>query len=46
MDKRIYNYRAPLCVRLKGLAAGDVVRLDIDSGECEYRIQAIENALG
>jgi transcription elongation GreA/GreB family factor len=46
MDKRIYNYRAPLCVRLKGLAIGDAVKLDLDGGECEYRIQAIENALG
>ncbi|HON68019.1 MAG TPA: GreA/GreB family elongation factor, partial [Phycisphaerae bacterium] len=45
MDQAIYNYRAPLCARLRGLRAGDTVRLDLGSGEREYRIENIANAL-
>ncbi|NLX13025.1 MAG: hypothetical protein GXY44_05120 [Phycisphaerales bacterium] len=45
MDKGIYNYRAPLCLKLKGLKVGDVVTLDLDSGEQSYRVENITNAL-
>ncbi len=45
MDKGIYNYRAPLCIKLKGLKVGDVVTLDLDGGEQPYRVENIANAL-
>lgn len=45
MDQAIYNYRAPLCARLRGLRVGDTVRLDLGTGEQEYRIDNIENAI-
>ncbi len=45
MEKGIYNYRAPLCLKLKGLKIGDVVTLDLDNGEQSYRVENIANAL-
>lgn len=45
VEKGIYNYRAPLCMKLRDLHIGDVVELDLDSGEKGYRIEAIANAL-
>jgi transcription elongation GreA/GreB family factor len=45
MDQAIYNYRAPLCARLRGLRVGDTARLELGSGEQEYRIESISNAL-
>lgn len=45
IEKGIYNYKAPLCGKLRGLQVGDTVRLDLDGTEREYRIEAIANAL-
>lgn len=45
VDKGIYNYRAPMCMKLRGLRVGDTVELDLDSGQKRYRIEAIANAL-
>lgn len=45
MEKAVYNYRAPLCARLRGLRRGDTVRLDLGAGEQEYRVDGIENAV-
>jgi len=45
MEKGIYNYRAPLCRKLKGLKIGDVVTLDLGSGEQPWRVEHIANAL-
>lgn len=44
-ERGIYNYRAPLCIKLKGLRVGDAVVLELDGVECEYRLERIENAL-
>ncbi|MBI4579775.1 MAG: GreA/GreB family elongation factor [Planctomycetes bacterium] len=46
MDRGIYNYRAPLCGRLRGLRVSDTVRLDLGAGERDYRVEAIGNAIG
>jgi transcription elongation GreA/GreB family factor len=45
LEERIYNYRAPLPTRLKGMKPGDVVSLEFDEGEHEYTIESIANAL-
>lgn len=45
MDQAIYNYRAPLCARLRGLRVGDTAKLELGTGEQEYRIEHIENAV-
>jgi transcription elongation GreA/GreB family factor len=45
VEKRIYNYQAPLCLRLKALHVGDTVTLDLGGEERAYRIDAIVNAL-
>ncbi len=44
-ERRIYNYRAPLCIKLKGLCVGDSVNLELDGIERAYRVELIENAL-
>ncbi len=44
-ERGIYNYRAPVCARLRGLLIGHTVRLDLGPGEKEYRVVAIENAV-
>lgn len=45
MENAVYNYRAPLCGRLRGLKPGDTVRLELGTGEREYRIENISNAV-
>ncbi len=45
VDKGVYNYRAPLCMKLKELRVGDVAALDLGGGEREYRVEEIANAL-
>jgi len=45
VERGVYNYRAPLCMKLRGLRVGDTVDLDLDNGEKKYRIEAIANAL-
>ncbi|GMU23454.1 MAG: transcription elongation factor GreA [Phycisphaerae bacterium] len=45
VEKGIYNYRAPLCMKLRGLKVGDTVVLDLGGNEQEYRIESIANAL-
>jgi transcription elongation factor GreA len=45
LEKRILNYRAPICQKLKGRSIGDTILLDLDGGEQEYRIVEIKNAL-
>lgn len=45
VEKSIYNYRAPLCMKLKDRVVGEVVALDLDGTEREYRIESIANAL-
>jgi transcription elongation GreA/GreB family factor/transcription elongation factor GreA-like protein len=45
MDQGVYNYRAPLCARLRGLRVGDTVKLELGAGEQEYRIESITNAV-
>lgn len=45
VEKGVYNYRAPLCQKMKNLKIGDTVVLDLDGKEREYRIETITNAL-
>ena len=45
IDKKIYNYQAPLCMKLKELQVGDTVTLPLDGDERDYRIEDIANAL-
>lgn len=45
VEKGIYNYQAPLAMKLKGLTIGETVMLDLEDQEYEYRIEAIVNAL-
>ncbi|MHC4797185.1 MAG: GreA/GreB family elongation factor [Planctomycetota bacterium] len=45
IEKHIYNYAAPLCLKLKDLKPGDVVQLSLEGPETEYRIENITNAL-
>jgi len=43
---RIYNYRAPLCAKLRGLKVGQTIALQLDDNvEQSYRVVTIENAL-
>ncbi len=44
-EKRIYNYRAPICTRLKGLKVGQTVKLENNGTEREYIVETIANAL-
>ena len=45
-ERRIYNYRAPLCAKLRGLKVGQTVALELeDHAERTYRVASIENAL-
>lgn len=43
IEKGIYNYRAPLSSKLRGLSVGDTAILDLDGKEREYRIEVIAN---
>jgi len=45
IDNGIYNYQAPLCMKLKDLKIGDMVSLTLSGQETEYHIEAINNAL-
>jgi len=45
VERGVFNYRAPVCMKLRGLCAGDTVELDMGSGPKSYRIEAITNAL-
>lgn len=45
VERGIFNYQAPVCMKLRGLLAGDTVELDMGSGPKSYRIEAISNAL-
>jgi len=45
VERGVYNYQAPMCMKLRGLHVGDTVELDLDSGQKSYRIEAINNAL-
>ncbi len=45
IERHIYNYRAPLCMKFRGLGVGDTVSVDLEGAEREYRIEGIENAL-
>lgn len=45
IDRGIYNYKAPLCMKLRNLRPGDTINLDLDDSEKEYRIESISNAL-
>ena len=45
IEKGVYNYKAPLCSKLRGLRVGETAHLELDSAEREYRIEAITNAL-
>ena len=45
LDRHIYNYRAPMCTKLKGQRVGDTVTLEIDGNPRQYRIESIANAL-
>lgn len=45
MEKNIYNYRAPMCMKFRGLKVGDRVTLNLDDTEREYQIESIANAL-
>jgi len=45
IEQGIYNYKAPLCMKLKNLRPGDTITLDLDDAEKEYRIESISNAL-
>jgi transcription elongation GreA/GreB family factor len=45
VERGIYNYRAPMCGKLRHLKVGDTVELDLEGTEKPYRIAAIENAL-
>ncbi len=45
VERGVFNYQAPVCMKLRGLCAGDTVELDMGSGPKSYRIEAITNAL-
>lgn len=45
IEKGVYNYRAPLPGKLRGLQVGDTAMLDLDGTEREWRITSIVNAL-
>jgi transcription elongation factor GreA len=45
IEKNIYNYRAPICQKLKDLQVGDVVELSLGGPEDKFRIEKIANAL-
>ncbi len=45
VEKGVYNYRAPLCRKLRGKAVGETLILDLDGQERSYRVEAIFNAL-
>lgn len=45
VERGVFNYQAPVCMKLRGLRAGDTVELDMGSGPRSYRIEAISNAL-
>lgn len=45
IDRDIYNYKAPLCGKLRGLHPGDTAKVDLGIGEMEYRIESIANAM-
>jgi transcription elongation GreA/GreB family factor len=45
IEKAVYNYRAPLCGKLRGLHVGDTVKLELGEGEQEYRLESITNAV-
>jgi transcription elongation GreA/GreB family factor len=45
LENHIYNYRAPLPARMKGMKPGDTVLLEFDGIENEYTIESIANAL-
>ncbi len=45
VERGVFKYQAPVCMKLRGLRAGDTVELDMGSGPRSYRIEAISNAL-
>jgi transcription elongation factor GreA len=45
IERGVYNYRAPMCQKLRGLRVGDTAALDLDGAERQWRIAAIQNAL-
>lgn len=45
VEQGVFNYQAPVCMKLRGLRVGDTVELDLGSGPSNYRIEAIANAL-
>jgi transcription elongation factor GreA len=45
MEQAVYNYRAPLAGKLRGLRVNDTVRLDLGAGEQEYQVLEIANAV-
>lgn len=45
IDEGVYNYRAPLCMKLRYRVVGDEASLDFGEGERPYRIENIASAL-
>ncbi|MFO0840158.1 MAG: GreA/GreB family elongation factor [Phycisphaerae bacterium] len=45
VDRGVYNYRAPMSLKLMGLTIGQRVALALDGGEAEFEISAISNGL-
>lgn len=45
MELGIYNYRAPLCGKVRGMRIGQSIKLDLGNGEQDYRLDSITNAV-
>jgi transcription elongation GreA/GreB family factor len=44
-ERRIYNYKAPVCQQLLGLKPGDAATLSFDGEPQEYRVEQIDVAI-
>jgi transcription elongation factor GreA len=45
VENGIYNYNAPMSQRMMGMQAGEVVILNLDGADREYRIETVESAV-
>lgn len=45
LDGGIYNYKAPMSQRMMGMQAGEVVMLNLDGSDREYRIETVASAV-
>jgi len=45
VDRGIFNYRAPMALKVMGLRVGDQVKLQLDDREIPFEVVSIGNAL-